>query len=69
MGHAPELRASRFGNDARRRRAIVRSLQGDPDGEPVLALHGAPGSRLGRTPLQDELRATGLRVVSHARPG
>jgi len=42
---------------------------GDPDGVPVLALHGTPGSRLGRTPLQDELRAAGLRVVTYDRPG
>lgn len=42
---------------------------GDPAGEPVFALHGTPGSRLGRPPLEDLLRESRLRVITYDRPG
>lgn len=44
-------------------------LQGDPDGFPVLALHGTPGSRFSGTPSKDALQALGLRVLTYDRPG
>lgn len=44
-------------------------VQGDPDGVPVVALHGTPGSRFSGTPARDALHALGLRVVTYDRPG
>ena len=44
-------------------------VQGDPDGFPVVALHGTPGSRFSGTPSRDALHALGLRVVTYDRPG
>ncbi|WP_256841943.1 alpha/beta fold hydrolase [Ornithinimicrobium cryptoxanthini] len=44
-------------------------VQGAPDGVPVLALHGTPGSRFSGTPARDALHALGLRVVTYDRPG
>ncbi|MGO0574991.1 alpha/beta fold hydrolase [Ornithinimicrobium panacihumi] len=44
-------------------------VQGDPDGFPVIALHGTPGSRFSGTPSRDALHALGLRVVTYDRPG
>ncbi|WP_162802904.1 alpha/beta fold hydrolase [Ornithinimicrobium avium] len=44
-------------------------VQGAPDGVPVVALHGTPGSRFSGTPGRDVLHALGLRVVSYDRPG
>jgi pimeloyl-ACP methyl ester carboxylesterase len=45
------------------------SEQGDPDGRPVLMLHGAPGSRLARHPYPDQLREAGIRQLTYDRPG
>lgn len=42
---------------------------GAPQGIPVLALHGTPGSRFSGTPARDALHALGLRVVTVDRPG
>lgn len=42
---------------------------GAPDGVPVVALHGTPGSRFSGTPARDALLALGLRVVTFDRPG
>jgi pimeloyl-ACP methyl ester carboxylesterase len=42
---------------------------GDPDGTPVFNLHGTPGSRLGRHPDENAVRAAGLRVITYDRPG
>lgn len=42
---------------------------GDPDGAPVLALHGTPGSRLFGALLHDAGQETGVRVVAPDRPG
>lgn len=44
-------------------------VQGDPDGAPVVALHGTPGSRFSGTPSRDALHKLGLRVVTFDRPG
>lgn len=42
---------------------------GDPGGEPVLAFHGTPGSRLFGAQLHDAGREAGVRVVAPDRPG
>jgi pimeloyl-ACP methyl ester carboxylesterase len=42
---------------------------GDRDGTPVFSLHGTPGSRLGRVPDEDALRAAGLHVITYDRAG
>ena len=42
---------------------------GDPDGTPVLSLHGTPGSRLGRPPDEAALRDAGIRLITYDRPG
>lgn len=44
-------------------------LQGAPDGAPVVALHGTPGSRFSGTPPREALLALGLQVVTFDRPG
>ena len=50
-------------------RALGVAQWGDPDGTPVLSLHGTPGSRFGRPPDEDGLARAGLRVVTYDRPG
>ena len=42
---------------------------GDPDGLPVIALHGAPASRLMFDVANEHARATGLRLIAFDRPG
>ena len=42
---------------------------GDPDGRPVLALHGTPASRLGFDFLHEPARELGLQVLCPDRPG
>ncbi|WP_232703343.1 alpha/beta fold hydrolase [Halobacterium wangiae] len=42
---------------------------GDPDGEPVVFLHGTPGSRLLAELYDDQARTRGVRVLSFDRPG
>ncbi|MFN2521758.1 MAG: alpha/beta fold hydrolase [Mycobacteriales bacterium] len=42
---------------------------GDPDGFPVVVLHGTPGSRLGRFSDPERLAATGMRQIGINRPG
>ena len=42
---------------------------GDPDGFPVMALHGTPGGRLNRSPFQDRVVEAGARVITYDRPG
>ena len=44
-------------------------LQGAPDGLPVVAVHGTPGSRFSGTLGRDALHALGLTVVTYDRPG
>jgi len=42
---------------------------GDPDGNPVISLHGTPGSRLGRHPDEDVYRHAGVRAITYDRAG
>lgn len=42
---------------------------GDPDGFPVLALHGTPGGRLNRHPDESRYAEAGARVITYDRPG
>lgn len=42
---------------------------GDPDGFPVISLHGTPGSRFARPALEGAVRDLGVRVVTYDRPG
>ncbi|MFC9558646.1 alpha/beta fold hydrolase [Agromyces sp. NPDC056965] len=42
---------------------------GHPDGAPVLAAHGSPGSRYQLLPLQEAASAAGIRIVAPDRPG
>jgi pimeloyl-ACP methyl ester carboxylesterase len=50
-------------------REIAYAEWGDPDGYPVVVLHGTPGSRLGRWSDNDALAATGMRQIGINRPG
>jgi pimeloyl-ACP methyl ester carboxylesterase len=42
---------------------------GDPNGLPVIALHGTPGSRLMFALADDAARARGIRIIAPERPG
>lgn len=42
---------------------------GDPEGQPVLALHGAPASRLMFAATEEPARRHGLRIIAPDRPG
>jgi hypothetical protein len=44
-------------------RALGYELFGPEDGEPVVSVHGTPGSRVGRFPIGDPYSAAGVRVV------
>jgi pimeloyl-ACP methyl ester carboxylesterase len=50
-------------------RTVAFAVWGDPDGFPVLALHGTPGSRLNRWPDEDLYRRAGVCLVTHDRAG
>jgi pimeloyl-ACP methyl ester carboxylesterase len=50
-------------------RALCFAEWGDPDGFPVVALHGTPGSRLNRHPDEREYAAVGARWITYDRPG
>jgi pimeloyl-ACP methyl ester carboxylesterase len=50
-------------------RVVAYALWGDPDGFPVLALHGTPGCRLERWPDEDLYRRLGVLLVTHDRAG
>ena len=50
-------------------RTLAFSEWGDPDGFPVLCLHGTPGSRLSRHHDEGVYAAAGARVVTYDRPG
>ncbi|MEV6489418.1 alpha/beta fold hydrolase [Actinoplanes sp. NPDC051633] len=50
-------------------RALGVARWGDPDGTPVLSLHGTPGSRLGRHPDEDAVRRAGIDLITYDRPG
>jgi pimeloyl-ACP methyl ester carboxylesterase len=42
---------------------------GDPDGFPVVTLHGTPGCRLNRHPSNDLMASTGARFITYDRAG
>jgi pimeloyl-ACP methyl ester carboxylesterase len=50
-------------------RRLSTQVYGDPDGSPVLLLHGTPGSRLGPHPRTAVLHRLGVRLISFDRPG
>jgi pimeloyl-ACP methyl ester carboxylesterase len=50
-------------------RTLAFATWGDPDGFPVLSLHGTPGSRLNRWPNEDVYRRAGIWYVTHDRAG
>ena len=50
-------------------RALTFSEWGDPDGFPVLCLHGTPGSRFSRHHDEGVYASAGARVVTYDRPG
>lgn len=50
-------------------RQLAYALWGEPDGFPVLVLHGTPGCRLERWPDEEVYRRLGVVVVTHDRAG
>jgi pimeloyl-ACP methyl ester carboxylesterase len=50
-------------------RALAYAIWGDPDGFPILSLHGTPGCRLDRWPNEDLYRELGVCFVTHDRAG
>jgi len=50
-------------------RTLCYAEWGDPDGFPVMTLHGTPGSRLNRHPDQRTYVEAGTRLITYDRPG
>jgi len=50
-------------------RTVAYASWGDPDGRPLLQIHGTPGSRLSRSPHQSAYVEAGAHVVTFDRPG
>jgi pimeloyl-ACP methyl ester carboxylesterase len=50
-------------------RTLAFAVWGEPDGFPVLALHGTPGCRLERWPEEELYRRVGVCLVTHDRAG
>ena len=50
-------------------RELAFAVWGDPNGFPILSLHGTPGSRLNRWPNEDLYAKLGVCVVTHDRAG
>ena len=50
-------------------RELALNVSGDPCGEPVVYLHGTPGSRVGPRPTDQELNDRGVWLISFDRPG
>jgi len=50
-------------------RALAYAIWGDPDGFPVLALHGTPGCRFNRWPKEEVYAELGVCWVTHDRAG
>jgi pimeloyl-ACP methyl ester carboxylesterase len=50
-------------------RTLAYAEWGDPDGSPIMALHGTPGCRLNRHPDNAKIAATGARLITYDRPG
>ena len=63
MGEALKTTTTRDG------RVLAFAVWGDPQGFPIMALHGTPGSRLGRWPREDLYKDLGACIVTHDRAG
>jgi pimeloyl-ACP methyl ester carboxylesterase len=50
-------------------RVLSYAEYGNPNGKPVLMMHGAPGSRLERTPNDEDVMGLDLRLIIPNRPG
>jgi len=50
-------------------RQLAFATWGDPEGFPVLVLHGTPGCRLGRWPHEELFQRLGVCLVTHDRAG
>ena len=50
-------------------RVIAFAVWGDPEGFPIMSLHGTPGSRLSRWPDEELYKELGVCVVTHDRAG
>jgi pimeloyl-ACP methyl ester carboxylesterase len=50
-------------------RQLAVRVSGNPDGHPVVYLHGTPGSRVGPFPSARVLYGLGVRLISFDRPG
>jgi len=50
-------------------RDVAFAVWGDPDGFPVMALHGTPGCRFNRWPDEELYRSVGMCLVTHDRAG
>jgi pimeloyl-ACP methyl ester carboxylesterase len=50
-------------------RSVAYAEWGDVEGVPVIALHGTPGSRLGRPPDEDQIKKLGIRLITYDRAG
>jgi pimeloyl-ACP methyl ester carboxylesterase len=50
-------------------RTLAYATWGDPDGFPILSLHGTPGCRLNRWPNEDVYAQAGANWVTHDRAG
>ena len=50
-------------------RTLAYATWGDPDGFPVLGLHGTPGCRFTRWPNEDVYTQAGVHMVTHDRAG
>lgn len=61
--------ASRTTDVSVRGRTVSYATFGDPDGVPVVALHGLPGSRAFGALLHEPARERGVRVLALDRPG
>lgn len=55
--------------DEGRENALAVQWWGDPNGHPVVLMHGMPGSRLGPKPRGVVLQRMGIRLISYDRPG
>jgi len=50
-------------------RQVAYDTSGDPDGLPVISLHGTPGGRLFRYPDSDRVAETGAHLITYDRAG
>ena len=50
-------------------RSVAYAEWGNPEGTPVIALHGTPGSRLDRPSDEDKVKNLGIRLITYDRAG